>query len=89
LRFLHAADPAALCEDFGEEARLAVNAARPGQVALSLAELGYRSPVGTQAITTIGGTATQASASPPSSSPRRLDRSPAELRARWLRLGDA
>jgi hypothetical protein len=60
LRFLREADHAPLCEDFGEEARLAVDAVRPGQVALSLADLGYGSSVGAQAIATTGGTATQA-----------------------------
>jgi hypothetical protein len=60
LRFLREADHATLCEDFAEEAYLAVGAASAASGPLSLAELGYGSPVGTQAVGTTAGTATQA-----------------------------
>jgi hypothetical protein len=60
LRVLREADHATLCEDFAEDATLAVGAASPASGALSLAELGYGSPVGTQVVGTTAGTATQA-----------------------------
>jgi hypothetical protein len=49
VRFLREADNATLCEGFAEEAYLAVGAASASGP-LSLAELGYGSPVGSQAV---------------------------------------
>jgi hypothetical protein len=60
LRFVREADDAALCHGFVDEAHLAVGAGPEGQSPVTLAELGYGSPTGTQAIGMTAGTATQA-----------------------------
>jgi hypothetical protein len=60
LRFLWEADHATLCEDFVVEAYLAVGVASAASGPLSLAELGYGSPVGSHKVGTTAGTATQA-----------------------------
>jgi hypothetical protein len=60
LRFLREAGHATLCEDFVEEAYLAVGGASPAAGVVSLDELGYTSSVGTGVAGTTAGTATQA-----------------------------